>query len=191
MKKLNLILSTLALGVLLTISNQASAQKSENTFEEGSLTLSLGAGLGRSAYAGSGIYGNGVSYGTGIGTKIAIERGMWQLGPGVLSLGLEAGASFSNTTYTGYNYHSNIIIVAARSAYHFGWNVDKLDTYAGFSLGPGFRSYGYTGNKANDVVVAPGGFIGGTYYFSPNIGVNVEAGYDITQIQGGIIFKLK
>jgi hypothetical protein len=190
MKKLNLILSSLALGVLITISNRVCAQQSDNTFDEGSLTISLGAGLGRSAYGGSGIYG-GVSYGTGIGTKVAIERGMWQLGPGVLSLGIEAGGSFANTNYTGYNYHSNIIIVAARSAYHFGWNVDKLDTYAGVSIGPGFRNYGYSGNKTNDVIVSPGGFVGGTYYFSPTIGVNVEAGYDITTIQGGIIFKLR
>jgi hypothetical protein len=194
MKKIKLILGIIAMSAVTLISNQAHAQKGGgdgNTFEVGSITLNIGAGLGRSAFGGVGVNGAGVSYGTGIGVKAAIERGMWQLGPGVLSLGLEAGGSFSNTTYTGYGYHSNIIIVAARSAYHFGWNVDKLDTYAGLSVGPGFRSYGYSGSKANDVVVTPGGFIGASYYFSPNIGVNVEAGYDITTIQGGIVFKLK
>lgn len=193
MKKLNLIISTLALGALVTMSNQASAQKSNNTFEEGSVTLNIGAGLGRNSYGSYGIYGSGYyGYGTAFGTKVAIERGMWQLGPGVLSLGIEAGASFSSARYNGYK--SSIIIVAARSAYHFGWNVDKLDTYAGVSLGPGFRSYDYYDNgdyKKHDVVVSPGVFVGGTYYFSPNIGVNVEAGYDITEIQGGLIFKLK
>jgi len=194
MKKMKLILGIVTLGAVTLISNQVHAQKhggDGNTFEVGSITVNIGAGLGRSAYGGVGVYAGGFSYGTGLGVKAAIEMGMWQLGPGVLSLGLEAGGSFSNATYSGNGYHSNIIIAAARSAYHFGWNVDKLDTYAGVSIGPGFRSYGYTGNKANDVVVSPGIFVGGVYYFSPNIGVNVEAGYDITEIQGGIIFKLK
>ncbi|MEP7280191.1 MAG: hypothetical protein ABI813_16205 [Bacteroidota bacterium] len=192
MKKIKLILGFLTLGAVTLICNQANAQKGGrdgNTFNVGTMTVNIGAGLGRSAYGGIGVYGGGFSYGTGLGVKAAIERGMWQLGPGVLSLGLEAGGSFSNANYSGNGYHSNIIIAAVRSAYHFGWNVDKLDTYAGVSVGPGFRSYGYTGNKATDVIVSPGIFIGGSYYFSPNIGVNVEAGYDITELQGGIIFK--
>lgn len=189
MKKLKLILAAAAITSLVAFSNGVQAQNNnESSFEVGSLTVNIGAGLGRSAYGG-GV--SGFSYGTGLGFKAAIERGMWQLGPGVLSLGLQAGGAFSNANYIGNSYRSNIFIVAARSAYHFGWNVPNLDTYAGVSAGPGFRSYGYSGNKSNDVVVAPGFFVGGSYYFSPNIGVNVEAGYDITQVQGGIIFKLK
>lgn len=192
---MKLTLGIIILSAATLISSGVNAQKGGgdgNTFEVGTMTVSIGAGLGRSAYGGVGVYGGaGLDYGTGIGVKAVIERGMWQLGPGVLSLGLEAGGSFSSTNYTGYGYHSNIIIAAVRAAYHFGWNVNKLDTYAGVSVGPGFRNYGYSGNKANDIVVSPGIFVGGTYFFSPNIGVNVEAGYDITEIQGGIIFKLK
>ncbi len=193
MKKLKRMLGTLAIGSLLFIGNQASAQKSDNSFEVGSVTLNVGVGLGRNSYGSYGLYGSGYyGYGTAFGTKLAIERGMWQLGPGVLSLGIEAGASFSSAHYNGYK--SSIIIVAARSAYHFGWNVDKLDTYAGVSLGPGFRSYDYYNNAdytKHDIVVSPGAFVGASYYFSPNIGVNVEAGYDITVIQGGLVFKLR
>lgn len=195
MKKLNLILAAATTIALMLCSNGAQAQNNTgNTFEVGSATLSIGAGLGRGSYGGYGYYGSGYyGYGTALGIKVAAERGMWQLGPGVLSLGLEAGASFSSARYNGYK--SNILIVAARSAYHFGWNVPKLDTYGGVSLGPGFRSYNYTDitndkYTKHDVVVSPGVFVGGTYYFSDNIGVNVEAGYDITQVQGGIIFKL-
>ena len=194
MKKLNLILAAAVTMVLTVCGNGAQAQKSSNTFEVGSATVNIGAGLGRGSYGGYGYYGSGYyGYGTAIGVKAAVERGMWQLGPGVLSLGAEVGGSFSSASYSGYK--SNIIIVAVRSAYHFGWNVDKLDTYGGVSLGPGFRSYNYTDLSSSkytkhDVVVAPGVFVGASYYFSPNIGVNVEAGYDITQVQGGIIFKL-
>jgi hypothetical protein len=199
MKKIKLILGAITLGAVTLISNQAHAQKgggSGNTFEEGALTFSIGAGLGRNPYGGGiGAYGYSTygyaGYGSGIGVKAVIERGMWQLGPGVLSLGLEAGASFSSSG----GLKSNIIIASVRSAYHFGWNVDKLDTYAGVSVGPGFQTYdsyynSTSYNKTHHITVAPGVFVGGTYYFSPNIGVNVEAGYDITEIQGGIVFKL-
>jgi len=198
MKKMKLILGVVAMSAAALISNQAQAQKgngSGNTFDVGSTTLNIGIGLGRGSYGGYGYYGSSYyGYGNAFGVKAAIERGMWQLGPGVLSLGAEVGGSFSNAHYSGYK--SNIIIVAVRSAYHFGWNVDKLDTYGGVSLGPGFRSYNYTDQQVSnkytkhDVVVSPGIFVGASYFFSPNIGVNVEAGYDITQVQGGIIFKL-
>jgi hypothetical protein len=197
MKKIKLILSVMAISAVALISNQAHAQKSGgngNTFEVGSTTVNIGLGLGRGSYGGYGYYGSSYyGYGTAFGVKAAVERGMWQLGPGVLSLGAEVGGSFSNAHYSGYK--SNIVIVAIRSAYHFGWNVSNLDTYGGVSLGPGFRSYNYADVNngkytKHDVVVSPGVFVGASYFFSPNIGVNVEAGYDITQLQGGIIFKL-
>lgn len=190
MKKLKWSLGLFAITAISLVGNQAHAQKGGGgggAFEVGTTTVNIGIGLGRSAYGYSGL-----SYGTGFGFKAAIERGMWQLGPGVLSLGVEAGAALSGNGYYNLDnntYKSNIVIASVRSAYHFGWNVDKLDTYGGVSLGPGFRSYGYSGNKAHDVVVAPGIFVGASYFFSPNIGVNVEAGYDITQLQGGVIFK--
>jgi len=190
MKTVNL-LGVIAISALTFFSNSATAQKSENIMEMGTITVNIGVGAGRSGYAYNGYNGAGLGYGTGFGTKVAIERGMWELGPGVLTLGLEAGASFSKAG----SYKSNIIVVAARSAYHFGWNVTNLDTYAGVSAGPGFRSSDYyAGNNVyatkHDVTVAPGFFVGGSYFFSPNIGVNVEAGYDITVIQGGLVFKL-
>jgi len=195
MKKMKLILGVMAMSAVTLISNQTYAQKgagNDNAFEKGTVTLNVGIGVGRSSFAEYGTYRNSgyYGYGTGFGIKAAAERGMWQLGPGVLSLGAEVGGSIATARLDGYK--SNIIIVAARSAYHFGWNVDKLDTYAGLSLGPGFRTNHYTNSYSrNDVIIVPGIFIGGSYFFSPNIGVNVEAGYDITEIQGGIIFKLK
>ncbi len=197
MKKLNLVLAAAVTTALMVCSTGVQAQKTnESSFEEGTITVNIGAGLGRSAYGYSGgLYSSGYyGYGTGLGVKTAVERGMWELGPGVLSLGAEVGGSFSTASkYSGLK--SNILIVAVRSAYHFGWNVPNLDTYGGVSLGPGFRrndyySSGTTTATDHSVIVAPGVFVGGTYYFSPNIGVNVEAGYDITQVQGGIIFKL-
>ena len=191
MKRLNLIVVLSV--VLLTIAGyDANAQKSDNNIMGlGTTTVNVGIGLGRSGYAYNGYNGLGLGYGSAFGTKVAVERGMWELGPGVLTLGAEAGGSFSKAG----SYKSNIIIVAARSAYHFGWDVPKLDTYAGFSLGPGFRSSDYYAGNNNydtkhDVIIAPGFFVGGSYFFSDNVGVNVEVGYDITVVQGGLVFKL-
>ena len=190
MKRMNLLVG-LAIVALTIISSGAKAQKDNSIMEVGTTTVNIGIGAGRSGYGYNGYAGYGYGYGSGFGTKAAIERGMWQLGPGVLTLGLEVGGSLSKSG----SYKSNIVIAAARSAYHFGWNVPNLDTYGGLSLGPGFRSsdydYGINDKRTkHDVIIAPGIFVGGSYYFSPNIGVNVEAGYDITVIQGGLVFKL-
>jgi len=190
MKRRNILLVA-AIAALSMIGQTASAQRDNSTMEVGTTTLNIGVGAGRSGYAYNGYNGFGYGYGSGFGTKVAVERGMWQLGPGVLTLGAEVGGSFSKSG----SYKSNIVIVAARSAYHFGWNVPSLDTYGGVSLGPGFRSTDYDFNyndkrTKHDVIIAPGFFVGASYYFSPRIGVNVEAGYDITVIQGGLVFKL-
>ncbi len=192
MKQVKLLLGMVAVMGCTMASQSLHAQRGESKMDVGSVTFNIGVGAGRSGYGNYGYYGGGIGYGTGFGIKAALERGMWQLGPGVLSLGVELGGSFSGTK----GYHSSIVIAAVRSAYHFGWNVPNLDTYGGLSLGPGLRSYDYyydqnTINKRHDATVAPGIFAGASYYFSPNIGVNAEVGYDITVIQGGLIFKIK
>ncbi len=95
-------LVALAIVALTIISSGANAQKNnDNIMEVGTTTVNIGIGVGRSGYAYNGYNGLSLGYGTGFGTKAAVERGMWQLGPGVLTLGLEAGGSFSK--YSGYN----------------------------------------------------------------------------------------
>jgi hypothetical protein len=195
MKKIKLILSVISITLLGT--SQVEAQKSsDDIMQVGSITANLGVGLGNGY---SGTYSGNYSgyFGTGIGAKLAVERGCWQLGPGVLTLGLETGGSFSNGNAFGYSsgIKSNIFIIAARSAYHFGWNVPNLDTYAGVAAGAGMRSYDsydIDGNKTKVHKTVPvlGGFAGASYFFGSNFGVNVEVGNDITYIQGGVILKI-
>jgi len=195
MKKMKLNLGILTLLILGACS--ANAQRtSDDIMQVGSITFNAGIGIGNGY---SGTYSSTYSgyYGTGFGGKIAIERGFWQLGPGVLTLGLEAGGSFSNGNAYGYSsgIKSNIIVAAARSAYHFGWNVPNLDTYAGVAAGVGLRSYDAydnVGNKIKEHKTVPviGGFAGASYFFGSNFGVNVEVGNDITYIQGGIVLKI-
>ncbi|HRI25497.1 MAG TPA: hypothetical protein PLZ45_12535 [Ferruginibacter sp.] len=175
----------MALGVLFTSAASAQKRGDGSTFEKGSITFNAGVGAGteyKSDY-----------YNSALGTKGSLEFGLWQAGPGVISLGVEAGTSFSNGGY--YNdYKTSTVVVAGRSAWHHGWNVRNLDTYAGLSAGVGFHQYRYSNNgkvKQDEIIPVFGGFVGASYFITPSFGLNIEAGYDITQVQGGIIIKLK
>lgn len=152
----------------------------------GSVTLNLGMGIGSE-------YKNDY-YRSPFGIKGAVEWGLWQAGPGTITLGVETGASFSNGGYYYDDYRSSTAIVAMRSAWHYGWKVRGLDTYGGFSGGAGFHHYGYRHNddiNHNEVIPVFGAFVGASYFVSPQFGFNAEAGYDITNFQVGVIFKLR
>ncbi|MEO6254049.1 MAG: hypothetical protein ABIO79_12120 [Ferruginibacter sp.] len=180
MKKQNLIFAILfSLGIVSVATSTA------QSFEKGSVTFSAGVGVGAEY--------NSNYYNSAFGTKAVLEAGMWQAGPGVISLGAEFGGTFSNGG-TLNNYRARTIVVAGRSAWHHGWNVKGLDTYAGLSAGAGFNQYRYENNEVvrqNEVIPVFGAFVGASYYITPTFGVNIEAGRDITQVQAGIIFKIK
>lgn len=177
-------ISAVLLAFGLAMSGIATAQ-TDNQFQKGTLSFSAGIGLGneyKSEYSNS-----------AIGVKAVAEAGLWNAGPGTISLGVQVGNSFSNRGNI-QNYKASSIVVAGRSAWHHGWNVKGLDTYAGLSAGAGFNQYQYEKNgtvRQDEIVPVFGGFVGASYFISPSFGINVEAGRDITQIQGGIIFKIK
>ena len=187
MKK-QIILSAILFTAGLSVTGIAAAQSNGQTIspvQKGTVLVNAGVGLGNE-------YSNNY-YNTAYGTKAAIEVGMWQAGPGVITLGAQAGASFSNGGIYD-NYKTNTVVIAGRSAWHYGWNVNRLDTYAGLSAGAGFQNYKYYKNEnisQSEVVPVFGGFIGASYFITPSFGFNVEAGADITRIQAGIVLKLK
>ncbi len=151
----------------------------------GSTILNLGIGVGADY--------NGDYYRSAFGTKIAAEWGLWQAGPGVITLGPELGGSFSRSGYYD-DYRTRTIVAAIRSAWHYGWKVRGLDTYGGISAGVGFHHWQYKNNQDysnNKVLAVPGIFIGASYFVTPTFGFNAEAGYDITNFQVGIVFKLR
>lgn len=185
MKKQTLI-SAILLGAGLCLGTFSKAQGPMEPMQKGSVTFNAGVGIGNEY--------NSNYYNSAFGTKAAIEAGLWQAGPGVITLGGQVGASFSNGGGRYNDYKTQTVIVAGRSAWHHGWNVKGLDTYAGLSAGAGFNNYKYYNNgkvKESEVIPVFGGFIGASYFVTPVFGFNIEAGYDITQIQGGIILKLK
>ena len=184
MKNINLI-SVILFGIAISLTTVSNAQGLVSPVKKGSVIFSAGVGVGNE-------YNNNY-YNSAIGTKAVIEAALWQAGPGVITVGAQVGGTFSNGG-TLDNYKTRTVVVAGRSAWHHGWNVMGLDTYAGLSAGAGFNQYSYNKNgiiKQNEVVPVFGGFVGASYFVTPSFGFNVEAGYDITRIQGGIVFKLK
>ena len=185
------VLTTSLIGTSKTFAQKRSFNEGETTpVRVGTVILNLGTGIGanyREHY-----------YYSPFGLKAALELGLWQAGPGVITLGPEIGVSFSSDNYYGAynNYHSRTVVMAGRSAWHYGWKVRGLDTYGGFSMGIGVHHYDYYSNNDNyysynEAIPVLGTFIGASYFVSPKFGFNAEAGYDITNFQLGVVFKLK
>ncbi len=185
------IIIVILIAALFILTEQINAQSNQpiDPVSPGDWTMSLSIGAGANQYRGSGV---------GPGFQVAVECGMWQLGPGTLTLGGEAGLSyFSHKWADHYRYSYLTTIVAARSAYHYGWKVRGLDTYGGFALGFRILSLhrSFYNNYVDDYSPASfgphiGAFVGASYFFGPNVGLNAELGYNINFAQIGVIFKL-
>ncbi len=138
-------------------------------------------------------FGNGLGFGPGF--KVFFETGMWELGPGTLTIGGETGFSmFWHHWGTDWNESWANFLVGGRSAYHYGWEVKGLDTYGGIPLGIGFSVHSFddvAGYKGFTPVYPYFGiFFGATYFFNDLIGVNGEVGYNITYANLGLVFQL-
>lgn len=195
------IVLLLCLTMLVFSGNRVTAQKSSprDPMNVGTWLLNVGIGPGVNFYS----YNSGF----GFGLQAAAERGMWQAGPGVITLGPEVGVSFfsysgASNYYQNYSYKYNwtSVIIAARSAFHYGWEVKGLDTYGGLSMGLRFLSFSRTYNgdhNLNPDNYNPGAtffhfgpFVGASYFFNNSIGINGELGYNTSWIQAGLVFKL-
>lgn len=180
------IIPAILFGMALSYATVSNAQSPVEPMHKGSVSFSAGVGVGNEY--------NSSYYNSAIGTKAVIEAGLWQAGPGTITLGGEVGGTFSNGGGKFNEYKAHTFVVAGRSAWHHGWNVKGLDTYTGLAAGAGFNQYSYNDGgkiKQNEVVPVFGGFVGASYFVTSTFGFNVEAGYDITRIQAGIILKLK
>src|SRR6476620_4299023 len=128
MKRKNTSTSILLLSFFILFAvPELKAQPGKNMvtpFRKGSTTLNLGLGFGTD-------YKNEYASHSAFGTKAALEFGIWQAGPGVVSLGVEAGATTSNKSNGKYHddFSAHTFVVAGRSAWHYGWKVPGLDTY--------------------------------------------------------------
>ena len=102
----------------------------------------------------------------------------------------------------GYKFTYSYIIIAARGAYHYDLlHNDKVDTYGGLMIGYDIASssseltgtwpaYYPTPTAASVGGFSAGLFIGGRYFFSPQLAAQVELGYGIAYLNVGIAYKL-
>jgi len=153
-------------------------------------TWVLNIGIGPGAH----YFGNGIGFGPAM--KASFEAGMWDLGPGVITLGGETAFSLFNNRY-GNDWRESWFnfIVGARGAYHYGWDVEGLDTYAGFPAGIGFCMHSFDdavgSHGFQPVYPYFGFFFGASWFFNKSIGINGEVGYNATHANIGVVFKLK
>jgi hypothetical protein len=156
--------------------------------QQGSNIIQLGFGPGRNIHGGN----------TGPSFRFTYEHAVFQAGPGLITLGMIAGHGFNNYKYKigndTYKGRWSSTSIGFRSAWHAGWGVKHLDTYAGFASGVRFDGYSVdrSGEPKPDYHPANfyfGVFLGGVWYFTDNFGFFAEGGYDLGVASIGVNFK--
>jgi hypothetical protein len=129
-----------------------------------------------------------IGFGGGLGLPITVsgEYGITD------NIGVGATLGYARYDYAIIAGAINNILIGARGNYHYQF-VDKLDTYAGLTVGYNVASYTGSGAilpGASFGGVFAGGTVGGRYYFSKNLAAQAELGYGIAYLNVGIAYKL-
>lgn len=178
--------SFLALVFLALTTTYAKAQ----SFDVGTNVISAGIGLG------SGL--NGYDYNSSTpGFSIQYDRGIWEAGPGVISLGGYLGFKDYKYSNSDFQQRWNYTIFGARGAYHYtGLDVENLDVYGGVMLSFNNLNYSYT--YYNGIGYVGGGynsgpglspFVGAKYYFAGNLAAYGELGFGVDILNIGLAYK--
>ncbi len=181
----------LALVFLATLSSGLVAQN----FEKGSNAINAGIGFGYMYYRGS-YYDFRMPSITATYERGIVEVPMGSELKGIVSVGGIFGIGgtkykFGDNEKFTYTY----LLFAVRGNYHFIF-MDKLDPYAGISLGYVATIYNYKGDDPfmddfdyDAGKFAPGVYVGARYFFTENIAVFAELGYQLTLFNFGATFK--
>lgn len=171
----------------------SSSSSSDKPFDVGTNAVNLGIGIGSRYSYGGGIYGGNSSVTPAF--SISYERGIVQVGPGVIGGGIFAGYQSASYDFGGGDkWKYTDIIVALRGAFHYPVT-DKFDAYGGVSLGVRHTGASYSGNPLYNTISSSGSelssnlFVGGRYFFTSSIGAFAELGYDQTYLKGGLAVK--
>ncbi|AHJ99318.1 hypothetical protein Hsw_3723 [Hymenobacter swuensis DY53] len=170
-------------------------QNAVGLFRKGTTMVNLGIGLG----LGYG-YGFGGSLKSTPAASLSLEKGILDgIGPGVIGIGGLIGYKGYHYDYPGTDYKAqwNNVIMLVRGTYHYDLlQNNKLDTYAGVSLGVRIERYkdtyysdalgGRYDNSYGGANAEAGIFIGARYFLTDNIGGFAEAGYDMSYLKLGL-----
>lgn len=161
-------------GLFLILVSAANAQ---DIFRKGTQYVNAGIGLG--------------SY---IPVEVSYERsildGLIKGQNGAIGVGAYLGYYGNTESDWRYNHY----VIGARGAFHYQL-IPKLDTYGGLMLGYNAASVKWVG-EGESLGAATGSvfdfslFVGGRYFFKPNLGVYGELGYGIAYLSVGVTLKL-
>jgi hypothetical protein len=175
-----------ALVSFLLVANLSHAQ----AFEKGRNYIHFGFGTGPSGVgSANNLFYN---YGVSIGIIAGYERGITEkLGIGRIGAGGLIGQSFQSfQSYELFNsgWISTTSLVG-RAAYHFDFNIDKMDVYAGIGAGVNIPTGKYKTISTNSLI-QPNLFAGIRYYFTSEMAVYGELGYGASTINIGLVYRL-
>ena len=161
------------------------------TFEQGDFVINVGLGLGSTLYTGTyyttRVPGISASVEYGVMDDIIVEKM-------TLGVGGIIGYSSSKVKYSNNSgWYENYTTIGLRGAMHYPL-VENFDVHAGVILGFNVVSSNYYGTNISGSTAASsapiaGGYIGGRYYFTPNIAAMAELGYGISVLNIGLAFK--
>jgi hypothetical protein len=145
-----------------------------------------------------GLGGYGGLYGTSTMPAIAAS---YEMGYNEnFSIGGLAGITGSEFPILGaWKWKYTYILIGARGAYHYDLlHKDNIDTYGGAMLGYNIVSFSEEGAPVGGInfftagasYLSYGGFVGGRYYFSPNLAAQAELGFGIGLLTIGISYKM-
>lgn len=174
MKKIFSIVVVVLLSI--TIANAQGYKKGVNNINAG-----VGFGL-------AGIYGNAGMIPISVGVQIGVAN--------KISFGGIVGFSTSTYGLDNFEWKYTYIMLGARGEYHFLKPTNKLDAYAGLTLGYNIVSvtapsnYSGFGYSAQGSYLLFGVHVGARYAFTRNIGAFAELGYGIGYLTVGVNFKI-
>jgi hypothetical protein len=198
-RKMLLLVATTVLGI-----TNINAQE-ERCFNEGTSAINIGIGVG-----------NTISYSNVYGSAIfapaftaSYEYGIKHVGIGIIGAGLEFGYQGTHYNYANaYGYVAKeqwtTLAFSPRATYHFDFlNKGKFDVYpiVQINIYSYADNYIQTGNNGSGVIYSNGNYnnssigvrpsllVAARYFFTPNIGVYSELGYDISIIKAGLSVK--
>lgn len=171
----------------MLLATRAAAQ-TDTIINQQSIVVQAGVGLGGYGYAN----GSGLPL-----LNVSFEKGLPQrLGPGYVGVGGYLGYKTSTYKYGGeYRWTYTDVLLAARGAWHPDFaHSEKLDGYVGLAVGVNLYRFNSTDDDYFDAThtsVLWGGYLGGRYMFTDQLGAYGELGYGLGYLNVGIVYKLK
>lgn len=167
-------------------------------FEVGDNVAAFSVGLGGNYGASSAYTSQTPALGLGF------ERGIMDLGPGVLGIGAYVGYKSLAYSFAGpgfeYDWSWRYTIVGIRGNWHYNeWHgISELDVYGGLLLSYNSVKWTDSTRYPSGFIITPSGassgvglsaLVGGRYYFTESLAAQLELGYGISYGSLGLALK--